>query len=80
MVASVHLDSLSLASNNLGSGLQGIREEDTVNQNRDPMDIEEPNPPHSDTGDKKNMVVFKLNFMNVFQICMYFGSVYQGSY
>jgi hypothetical protein len=53
MVASMHLDSLSLASNNLGSGLHGLREEKIVSQNRDPIDIEEPNPPHLDGGEEE---------------------------
>jgi hypothetical protein len=45
--------SLSLASNNLGSinSLQiGMREEEMVYQNKDPMEIEEPSPPHSGEG------------------------------
>jgi hypothetical protein len=44
LVAIVHLNSLSLASNNLGDGLQGIREEDIIIQIRDPMDIKELDP------------------------------------
>jgi hypothetical protein len=52
LVATVQLETLSLASNNLGSGIQGTREDETVIQNRDPMEIEEPNPPHLDGGEE----------------------------
>jgi hypothetical protein len=47
------LESLSLTSNNPGSGnsLQvGIREEEIFCQKKDPMEIEEPIPPHSEEG------------------------------
>jgi hypothetical protein len=53
MVASMHLDSLSLVSNNLESRLHGIREDEIVSQKRDPVDIEEPNPYHLDEGEEE---------------------------
>jgi hypothetical protein len=53
MVLSQHLDPLSLASNNHGTGnsLQGgLVEDKIVYHNRDPMEIEEPRFPHSGEG------------------------------
>jgi len=46
LVAAMHLDSVSLESKSLGYGLQGINKEDVISQNRDPMDIDEPNLPY----------------------------------
>jgi hypothetical protein len=45
-VAALQLNSLSLASNNMGDGQHGEMEDDAINQVRDPMDIKESNPPH----------------------------------
>jgi hypothetical protein len=55
LVLSQCLDPLSLTSNNHGSrnSLQaGLVEDETIYQNHDPMEIEEPSSPHSREGQK----------------------------
>jgi hypothetical protein len=42
------MEALSLASNYLSYGMHGMREDETISQIKDPMDIEEQIPPHLD--------------------------------
>jgi hypothetical protein len=51
LVTAAHVETLSLESNNMASGLQGTREDKTVSQGRDPMDIEEQSSPQKDEGE-----------------------------
>nr|ADE76101.1 unknown [Picea sitchensis] len=47
-VAISQMEALSLASNNLDSGMHGLREDETVSEIRGPMNIQEQSPTHSD--------------------------------
>jgi hypothetical protein len=51
LVVAVHVESLSLTSNNLASRMQGAREVKRIIQGKDPMDIEEPNSPQPSEGE-----------------------------
>jgi hypothetical protein len=48
LVATMQLETLYMASNNLGYGIHRIREDKTFIQNRDPMDNKEQIPLHMD--------------------------------
>jgi hypothetical protein len=53
----MQLETLYMASNNLGYGIHGISEDETFSQSMDPMDIKKKNPLHMDEGEEEHGII-----------------------